>query len=537
MPLTEKGQKIKSALTKRYGEERGERILYAGKNKGTFTGIDRVVPTQAPGMTTNDWQSPRQPAVKDQMTTLPNAGMPQGKRKDDDKWKSPRQPAVKDMAMPVRPATHDWQSPRQPGQLPADNTHGQTPRPGMVGGSPTTVGRAGQQMDQPPLSRPRPLVAGGFREPHLTEAGNVRLPPHAMPPRGGTTSPLRFDAVENPHPPVDPVAEAAEYAAGITGNPTASESASAKNDHAKAQVFHERMARFHEARGEQNHAAAHMAASTAHQSAAAFDKGSYRRGVTADQLGSNARDRSVHANHMSGFGRGFGSNDMAMPVRPATHDMTPPGTPIMPHQLPADQPSQSAGGRYHLVDRMTGDTFDVEVPDHVNFTKDVSAERVTMPPVKVPPLKPRPLEAQTLHGTTRDHGGWASPSFPADAGTSAGARKAAQTRAAGGGAPPSTAPRAAAAPKAAVAAPKAAVAAPKAAVAAPKAAVAAPKAAVAAPHPAAPAAPKATVPSRALAAAAPAVKGVAGGVRGAASLTKGLARGIERAGRFSEEYR
>ena len=40
MPLTKKGETIKAALVKEYGEERGERILYAGKNKGTFTGID-----------------------------------------------------------------------------------------------------------------------------------------------------------------------------------------------------------------------------------------------------------------------------------------------------------------------------------------------------------------------------------------------------------------------------------------------------------------------------------------------------------------
>jgi hypothetical protein len=40
MPLTEKGQEIKSALTKEYGEKKGEQVLYAGKNKGTFTGID-----------------------------------------------------------------------------------------------------------------------------------------------------------------------------------------------------------------------------------------------------------------------------------------------------------------------------------------------------------------------------------------------------------------------------------------------------------------------------------------------------------------
>ncbi len=42
MPLTEKGEEIKSALEKEYGAERGERVLYAGKNKGTFTGIDAI---------------------------------------------------------------------------------------------------------------------------------------------------------------------------------------------------------------------------------------------------------------------------------------------------------------------------------------------------------------------------------------------------------------------------------------------------------------------------------------------------------------
>jgi hypothetical protein len=42
MPLTGKGEEIKSALEKEYGKEKGERVLYAGKNKGTFTGIDSV---------------------------------------------------------------------------------------------------------------------------------------------------------------------------------------------------------------------------------------------------------------------------------------------------------------------------------------------------------------------------------------------------------------------------------------------------------------------------------------------------------------
>jgi hypothetical protein len=42
MPLTAKGEKIKEALTKEYGAKKGEQVLYAGKNKGTFTGIDAL---------------------------------------------------------------------------------------------------------------------------------------------------------------------------------------------------------------------------------------------------------------------------------------------------------------------------------------------------------------------------------------------------------------------------------------------------------------------------------------------------------------
>lgn len=42
MPLTSKGEKIKAALTKEYGAKKAEKVLYAGKNKGTFTGIDAL---------------------------------------------------------------------------------------------------------------------------------------------------------------------------------------------------------------------------------------------------------------------------------------------------------------------------------------------------------------------------------------------------------------------------------------------------------------------------------------------------------------
>jgi len=48
MPLTEKGEKIKRALVQEYGEKKGKEVLYAGKNKGTFTGIDSTSGTVDP---------------------------------------------------------------------------------------------------------------------------------------------------------------------------------------------------------------------------------------------------------------------------------------------------------------------------------------------------------------------------------------------------------------------------------------------------------------------------------------------------------
>jgi len=40
MPLTEKGEKIKAAMTKQYGEKKGTQVFYASKNKGKITGVD-----------------------------------------------------------------------------------------------------------------------------------------------------------------------------------------------------------------------------------------------------------------------------------------------------------------------------------------------------------------------------------------------------------------------------------------------------------------------------------------------------------------
>jgi len=38
MPLTKKGKKIKQAMEKQYGEEKGEQVFYASQSKGVITG-------------------------------------------------------------------------------------------------------------------------------------------------------------------------------------------------------------------------------------------------------------------------------------------------------------------------------------------------------------------------------------------------------------------------------------------------------------------------------------------------------------------
>jgi hypothetical protein len=41
MPLTSKGRKIKRAMRRQYGKEKGERVFHASRNKGTIRGVDR----------------------------------------------------------------------------------------------------------------------------------------------------------------------------------------------------------------------------------------------------------------------------------------------------------------------------------------------------------------------------------------------------------------------------------------------------------------------------------------------------------------
>lgn len=39
-PLTKKGKKIKAAMTKEYGADKGERVFYASINQGRISGAE-----------------------------------------------------------------------------------------------------------------------------------------------------------------------------------------------------------------------------------------------------------------------------------------------------------------------------------------------------------------------------------------------------------------------------------------------------------------------------------------------------------------
>lgn len=49
MPLTKKGEKIKAAMEKQYGKERGDRVFYASENKGTIKGVAKKKPSKKKG--------------------------------------------------------------------------------------------------------------------------------------------------------------------------------------------------------------------------------------------------------------------------------------------------------------------------------------------------------------------------------------------------------------------------------------------------------------------------------------------------------
>ena len=42
MPLNKKGKEIKAAMTKKYGEKKGEEVFYASENKGAIKGVTKA---------------------------------------------------------------------------------------------------------------------------------------------------------------------------------------------------------------------------------------------------------------------------------------------------------------------------------------------------------------------------------------------------------------------------------------------------------------------------------------------------------------
>lgn len=55
MPLTQKGEKIERAMVKKYGEKKGESVLYASRNAGTIKGIDMFKGTGGNDINTNSF--------------------------------------------------------------------------------------------------------------------------------------------------------------------------------------------------------------------------------------------------------------------------------------------------------------------------------------------------------------------------------------------------------------------------------------------------------------------------------------------------
>jgi hypothetical protein len=74
MPLTEKGDKIKRAMTEQYGVEKGERVFYASKNKGTISGVDAARPLYGAKRGRDIFYGAKD--NQPMLVTTPNAGVP-----------------------------------------------------------------------------------------------------------------------------------------------------------------------------------------------------------------------------------------------------------------------------------------------------------------------------------------------------------------------------------------------------------------------------------------------------------------------------
>lgn len=63
MPLTAKGEKIKSNMEATYGPEKAEEVFYASKNKGTITGVDAMSGSTGTPPAVSSAPAPAMPSV------------------------------------------------------------------------------------------------------------------------------------------------------------------------------------------------------------------------------------------------------------------------------------------------------------------------------------------------------------------------------------------------------------------------------------------------------------------------------------------
>lgn len=76
MPLTEKGATIKKAMSEEYGPEKGERVFYASKNKGTISGVDGPIGSATPLVSSTP--APAEPSVTGTAPTGMTTGITPG---------------------------------------------------------------------------------------------------------------------------------------------------------------------------------------------------------------------------------------------------------------------------------------------------------------------------------------------------------------------------------------------------------------------------------------------------------------------------
>ena len=79
MPLTKKGQKIKKAMEKQYGKERGDRVFYAAENKGTIKGVAKKADGGKTKSRVNEAGNYTKPTMRKQLFESIKAGGKGGK--------------------------------------------------------------------------------------------------------------------------------------------------------------------------------------------------------------------------------------------------------------------------------------------------------------------------------------------------------------------------------------------------------------------------------------------------------------------------